>query len=173
MLANYSGVNTPWFGMLNLSFQFFQMPSPLWKAVIALRYEVFVFEQKVPEGMEIDAHDDSAHHMLVQDSNQNCVGVMRIVVKGNAGKIGRVAVARDYRRQGVGTEMMVKAVECCRSLKLESVTLDSQSYITSFYERLGFVQEGEKFMDAGIPHVRMSLAIVSCPFLNHAPSRTP
>ena len=147
--------------MLTLDFQFFQLPSPLWTQVIALRYEVFVFEQKVPEEMEIDAHDATAHHMRVQDGNQHCVGVMRIVIKGNSGKIGRVAVARDYRRQGVGTEMMVKAVEYCRALKLDSVTLDSQSYVTAFYERLGFVREGEPFMDAGIPHVHMSLVIGS------------
>lgn len=120
-----------------------------------------MFEQKVPEEMEIDAHDDTAHHMLVQDSEQNAIGVMRIVVKGNVGKIGRVAVDRDYRHQGVGTEMMLKALAYCRSLKLESVALDSQAYVTAFYERLGFVREGEAFMDAGIPHVRMSLAIGS------------
>lgn len=145
--------------MQNLSFHFFQMPSPLWKPVIELRYEVFVYEQKVPEEMEIDAYDEIAHHMLVEDSARNRVGAMRIVVKGKVGKIGRVAVASDYRRQGVGTEMMAQAVAYCRSLKLESVTLDSQSYITSFYARLGFVPEGETFMDAGIPHVRMSRAI--------------
>lgn len=48
----------PRFSILNLSFQFFQQPSPLWKPVIALRYEIFVSEQKVPEEMEIDAYDE-------------------------------------------------------------------------------------------------------------------
>lgn len=144
--------------MPNLSFLFFQQPSPFWQPAIALRYEVFVDEQKVPEEMEIDAYDDTACHLLVQDDKQNAVGVLRVVIKGVSGKIGRVAVARDYRHQGVGSEMMVRALAYCRSLKLESVALDSQTYVTAFYERLGFVQEGEAFMDAGIPHVRMSLA---------------
>ncbi|MEN6585425.1 MAG: GNAT family N-acetyltransferase [Sulfuricella sp.] len=145
--------------MQNLSFRFFLLPSPLWQPAIGLRYEVFVVEQKVPEELEIDALDDTAHHLLVQDGDQNCVGVMRIVIKGNVGKIGRVAVAREYRRQGVGAEMMEKALAYCRSLKLASVSLDSQSYITAFYERLGFIREGDEFMDAGIPHVHMSLAL--------------
>lgn len=151
--------------MLNLDFQFFQQPSPLWMPAIELRYEVFVFEQKVPEEMEIDAYDAAAHHLLVRDGKENSVGVMRIVIRGKAGKIGRVAVAREYRNRGVGSEMMVKALAYCRSLKLESVALDSQSYITAFYERLGFVREREEFMDAGIPHVHMSLVIKTgeCP----------
>jgi predicted GNAT family N-acyltransferase len=147
--------------MQNLSFRFFQLPSPLWQPAIGLRYEVFVVEQKVPEKLEIDALDDMAHHLLVQDGDQNSVGVMRIVIKGNVGKIGRVAVVRKYRRQGVGAAMMKNALAYCRSLNLASVSLDSQTYITAFYERLGFVREGEEFMDAGIPHVHMSLAIGS------------
>lgn len=147
--------------MQKLSFRFFRKPSSLWQSAMELRYEVFVVEQKVPEALEIDALDDTAHHLLVQDGEQNCIGVMRIVIKGNIGKIGRVAVAREYRRQGVGAEMMEKALGYCRSLGLASVALDSQTYITAFYERLGFVREGGEFMDAGIPHVHMSLVFGS------------
>lgn len=153
--------NVPRFSMLNLSFQFFQQPSPLWKPVIALRYEVFVSEQKVPEAMEIDAYDEIAHHLLVRDGNQHSVGTLRIIIQGTTGKIGRVAVARDCRRQGVGSAMMIQALAYCRALQLESVILDSQSYITPFYEHLGFVEEGAPFLDAGIPHIRMSRAIGS------------
>jgi predicted GNAT family N-acyltransferase len=145
--------------MRDLSFRFFHLPSPLWKSAIGLRYEVFVVEQKVPETLEIDVLDDAAHHLLVQDGEQNCIGAMRIVIKGNVGKIGRVAVAREYRRQGVGAAMMEEALAYCSALKLDSVALDSQSYITAFYERLGFVREGDEFMDAGIPHVHMSLTL--------------
>jgi ribosomal protein S18 acetylase RimI-like enzyme len=106
--TNHVVIITHWLDMPNLNYRFFQRPSPLWKSAIKLRYEVFVLEQKVPEEMEIDAYDETAHHMLVQDSNQNAVGVMRIVVKGTTGKIGRVAVAGEYRHQGIGTEMMLK-----------------------------------------------------------------
>lgn len=161
MLLPCPGGKVPRLSMLNLDFQFFQRSSPLWKPAIALRYEVFVSEQKVPEEMEIDAYDEIAHHLLVRDGNQNSVGTMRIIIQDRVGKIGRVAVARNYRRQGVGTEMMLKALAYCRALQLESVTLDSQSYITSFYAHLGFVAEGEPFLDAGIPHVRMSRIIGS------------
>lgn len=145
----------------SLRYHFFRNPSPLWQPAIALRYAVFVDEQKVPEEMEVDACDDAAHHLLVLDGEHDFVGVMRIVVKGKAGKIGRVAVARAWRRRGVGGEMMLRALDYCRTLGLESVTLDAQSYITGFYQRLGFVQEGEPFMDAGIPHVRMTFAIAT------------
>jgi predicted GNAT family N-acyltransferase len=33
--------------------------------------------------------------------------------------------------------------------------IHSQEYIKSFYQKLGFVEEGEIFEEAGIPHVKM------------------
>lgn len=144
---------------MSLHCSFFQLPSPLWQTALALRFEVFVHEQKVPRELEIDAYDRMAHHLLARDEQQNGVGTLRIVVQGEAGKIGRVAVAAPYRRRGTGLRMMRMALEHCRALGLSSVVLDSQTYIIPFYERLGFVREGEIFMDAGIPHIRMRLAL--------------
>lgn len=161
MLLPCTGDNVRQSRMQNLSFLFFQQPSPLWQSAITLRYEVFVFEQKVPEEMEVDAYDETAHHLLVWDSHQNSVGTLRILVQGRTGKIGRVAVAPSYRRQGIGTMMMLKSLAYCCAMRLESVTLDSQSYITPFYEHLGFVEEGGPFLDAGIPHIRMTRVIGS------------
>jgi predicted GNAT family N-acyltransferase len=145
---------------LNLSYTFFQLPSPLWQAALDLRLEVFVREQGVPEDMELDAHDRTAYHLLARDERHNAIATLRIVVKEDEGKIGRVAVVANQRRQGIGAIVMGMALEHCRLLHLTRVTLDSQQYVIPFYERLGFTCEGECFMDAGIPHVRMTRKMV-------------
>ncbi len=145
----------------SLKFQFFRQPSPLWTAAVALRYAVFVHEQQVPEELEIDEQDAGAQHLLVQDGTGLALGTLRILVKGKIAKIGRVAVAAEARNQGIGTEMMRRTLAYCRSLHLESVALDSQTYITPFYEKLGFLVNGEVFMDAGIPHIHMTRSLRS------------
>ena len=139
-----------------LDYQFFRLPSPLWPAAAGLRHAVFVQEQQVPEALELDAEDAGARHLLVWSSSGLALGTLRILVKENTGKIGRVAVAAEARHQGIGTEMMRRALAYCRALQLESVALDSQTYVTPFYAKLGFCVSGEVFMDAGIPHVHMS-----------------
>jgi predicted GNAT family N-acyltransferase len=139
--------------------QFFRQPSPLWPVAIALRYAVFVQEQRVPEELELDDEDASAQHLLVQDSTGSALGTLRILVKGKTAKIGRVAVVREARQQGIGMEMMRRALAFCQDLNLESVALDSQTYITPFYEKLGFRATGDEFMDAGIPHIHMTRSL--------------
>jgi predicted GNAT family N-acyltransferase len=140
----------------NLSYTFFQLPSPLWQAAFDLRLDVFVREQGVPEDMELDAYDETAHHLLARDEHLNVIATLRIVVQGHQAKIGRVAVAAAYRHHGIGTFMMSQALDHCRLLHLARVTLDSQRDAVPFYERLGFACEGDIFMDAGIPHFRMN-----------------
>ncbi|MDO8891778.1 MAG: GNAT family N-acetyltransferase [Sulfurimicrobium sp.] len=136
-------------------FRFFRLPSPLWPAASALRYAVFVQEQQVPEELELDAEDANALHLLVRDAAGNALGTLRILTRGKAANIGRVAVTAEARRQGIGSEMVRRALAYCRDLRLESVSLDSQTHITPFYEKLGFRATGEVFMDAGIPHLHM------------------
>lgn len=143
-----------------LAFQFFHLPSPLWQAAIELRFAVFVHEQHVPAELELDAEDAGALHLLVEDNSGSALGTLRVLIRNRQAKIGRVAVAADARLHGIGTEMMRQALAHCRSLNLETVALDSQTYITPFYEKLGFHATGEVFMDAGIPHVHMECALL-------------
>ncbi|MDP1898268.1 MAG: GNAT family N-acetyltransferase [Sulfurimicrobium sp.] len=138
-----------------VNIQFFRQPSPLWTAAIGLRYAVFVQEQQVPEELEVDAEDASAQHLLVRNGAGHALGTLRILTRGKAAIIGRVAVAAEARHQGIGTEMMHQALAYCHALHLESVALDSQTYITPFYQKLGFKITGDVFMDAGIPHIHM------------------
>ena len=144
--------------MIPLQYTFFRLPSGLWQATAGLRHEVFVREQGVPEELELDEDDADAHHLLVQDDG-NAVGTLRILLKEGYAKIGRVAVARSHRHRGTGTEMMLRAMEHCRGLKLPSVALDAQVPVVPFYERLDFRVQGEEFMDAGIPHRAMTLTL--------------
>ncbi len=149
--------------MQTIRYQFFTRPSPLWSDICALRLAVFVDELHVPVELEIDALDKTAIHWVagVQHANNQTqvIGTLRLLVKNNTAKLGRVAVHAGYRRQGVGSQMIREAMQYAKQLAVSEIMLGAQTTITDFYETLGFKQRGEVFMDAGIVHIEMSLAL--------------
>lgn len=72
-----------------------------------------------------------------------------------AGRIGRMAVVRDWRGRGVGTALLRTLVEHARARGLPELSLHAQRDAVPFYERHGFTTTGAEFEEAGIPHVRM------------------
>ncbi|MBC8140715.1 MAG: GNAT family N-acetyltransferase [Armatimonadetes bacterium] len=125
---------------------------------LQVREAVFVGEQNVPLELERDEYDADALHILAIDTDTNePVGTARIVDKGNGvAKIGRVAVLSAFRGMGVGDALMNAVIETARTLKFAAMVLDAQLPVIAFYERFGFVAEGEIFLDAGIEHRRMT-----------------
>ncbi len=132
---------------------------PLLASLIQLRRDVFVVEQLCPLEDEPDAHDPSALHVCAVVDGI-VIGCARILTKGpNVAKIGRVAVARQARKSGVGAIVMRTAILYARSLGYEQAYLESQTHAIPFYERLGFVAYGPEFDDCNIPHRKMNLEL--------------
>ena len=124
-----------------------------------LRRIVFIDEQGVSEADEVDGLDDQAIHLLAWDGDRP-VGTARMLVQGTTGKIGRVCVLAEARGAGLGAALIQAALEELRRMPdLREAELGSQSHATGFYEKLGFVVEGEEFLDAGIPHRHMRRAL--------------
>ncbi len=121
----------------------------------AIRLRVFVEEQGVPLQLEWDGEDERCEHALAQSLDGTPVGTGRLLPEG---RIGRLAVLPEWRGQGAGSALLVYFVELARKKGFASVTLHAQTRATAFYARHGFAAHGEEFMDAGIPHVAMSLA---------------
>jgi ElaA protein len=118
----------------------------------ALRRVVFIDEQGVREADERDGQDGRAIHLLAWDG-QCPVGTARLLVQGPVGKIGRVCVLPEARGIGLGAALIRAALEELRRQPgVREACLGAQSHATGFYEKLGFVVEGDEFLDAGIPH---------------------
>lgn len=120
-----------------------------------IRRKVFCEEQKVPEDLEMDEYDAEALHFLVFRGAKP-VATARLLEKEGAAKIGRVAVLKECRGEGLGVAVMNAAMAAARRLGLAPLVLDAQVPVIPFYEGLGFVAEGPVFDDAGIPHRRMT-----------------
>ncbi|MFE9842898.1 GNAT family N-acetyltransferase [Streptomyces goshikiensis] len=133
-------------------------------ACFAVRTEVFVIEQSVPESIEYDAYDAVAVHVLAEGPDGAPLGTGRLLYGPEAlaktgspevGSLGRLAVTEAARGLGVGVAL-VRAIEAeAGRLGLAAVDLGAQTHALGFYERLGYEAYGPEFQDAGIPHRSM------------------
>jgi predicted GNAT family N-acyltransferase len=128
--------------------------STLCNAAFALRREVFVWEQKVPEAEENDADDLTATHFVAISAGE-VVGTLRLLDRPEHVKIGRVAVRQAFRGQGIAKAMLHAAMTHARQAGRDRFYLTAQSDKLGFYERLGFAAFGPEFIDGGMPHRAM------------------
>jgi len=122
-----------------------------------LRFAIFVGEQNVPPGIELDEMDEKSLHALAFDAAGRPIGTGRLLPDG---RIGRMAVVKEWRRRGVGADLLEALVEEARRRGFREVKLSAQLQAAEFYRVHGFVAEGKVYEEAGILHqaMRRSLA---------------
>ncbi len=121
-------------------------------AIRQVRECVFVEEQRIPAELEWDDLDSQCIHVLAAVENRDVVGTARLEPTG---KIGRVAVLKPLRKQGIGTVMVRQLVAEARRAGYAELYLHAQVDALHFYKNLGFYPEGAQFDEAGIPHRKM------------------
>jgi predicted GNAT family N-acyltransferase len=128
---------------------------PLLDGALALRERVFCGEQGVALAEERDGRDHEALHLVVTASGEEVLGTLRVLVEDGCAKIGRVAVDRKRRRQGIASRMLSAALERARAEGCTSARLAAQTDAIELYRKLGFEVQSEPFLEAGIEHVWM------------------
>lgn len=118
-----------------------------------IRKTVFMDEQGFRD--EFDGFDEISYHAVIYlDGSPVACG--RAYKDGDFAHLGRIAVLKEYRKQGLG-RIIIEALEgiARNTLCLTRLELSAQQRAIEFYEAVGFVQVGENFLDEGYPHVRM------------------
>ncbi len=118
----------------------------------AIRFEVFVEEQRVPIDEELDAMDAECLHALAFSHQGVAVATGRLLPDGH---IGRMAVKLSERKKGVGAAVLQALVEVAQERGFKEVLLGAQLHAKGFYLKQGFVEFGDVFLDANIEHVMM------------------
>jgi predicted GNAT family N-acyltransferase len=122
-------------------------------ALATIRKSVFIEEQHVPKDLEWDGHDASCTHFLATiDSTP--VATARLTPQG---QIGRMAVLKGFRGKGIGSQMLARVIEHAKSAGHKQLFLHAQVSVIKFYEKNGFIAEGDVFIDAGIEHRAMKM----------------
>ncbi len=122
------------------------------RGLCLIRERVFVQEQEVPLELEWDGQDESAVHLIAEDAEGRPIGTARLLQDG---QIGRMAVLPNWRKRGVGGALLRELLGLTAQDPDLHPFLNAQTSALGFYQANGFVVEGEEFVEAGIPHLRM------------------
>jgi len=125
----------------------------LQKDAQAIRYEVFVIEQKIPAELEWDAADADCLHAVAYDVDGRAVGTGRLLPDAH---IGRMAVLATARGLGVGAQILRALMKEAKARGEVAARLNAQQSAENFYLKEGYTRDGEIFEEAGIPHVSMA-----------------
>jgi predicted GNAT family N-acyltransferase len=125
--------------------------------IFKIRREVFVLEQGVSEEEEFDEYDSLSRHFLANYEKTPC-GTARFRTTEKGIKLERFCVLLPYRNQNVGKNLVLKLVEEAKVNNPSQIYLHAQIQAMGFYEKLGFLGEGNIFLEANIEHKKMIFA---------------
>lgn len=129
--------------------------------IAALRCKVFIMEQNCLY-KDLDGVDKVSHHIYFQNANNEMIATARIIPPNvsypNMASIGRVLVDIDYRKHNIGREMMEKTIAFTKNQYPNiPIKIGAQQYLEKFYSSLGFVSNGNYYLEDDIPHLHMIL----------------
>jgi len=125
--------------------------------MLRLRSEVFVVEQNCVY-QDVDNKDQKAFHVLGFKENK-LIAYARIFDTGDyfdLPSIGRIVVQEKERQFKYGHELVATSIQYVLDhFKQKNILISAQTYLTKFYNSHGFQQQGEEYLEDGIPHIKM------------------
>ncbi len=119
-----------------------------------IRIEVFCAEQGFAE--EFDDADGVSVHLVAFDGDR-AVGTCRYHETTREGcyLIGRIAVSKSYRGQGIGSLLVREAEAQIAARNGKRAHIGAQVRAIPFYASLGYTPAGERYMDEHVEHQGM------------------
>ena len=127
--------------------------------IYKLRIAVFVVEQNCAY-QDVDDADKAAYHLYLKDE-EGIQSYVRVLPQGalhETASIGRVISIK--RRCGLATQLLKSGIELAKEkFGARELTVGAQKYARGLYEKVGFVQCSEEYIEDGIVHIKMKLTI--------------
>ena len=127
-----------------------------WQQMVALRQDVL----RAPLGLRFDADQLAAeagqlHLALWLD--ERLTGTLLLVPPDAAGegRIRQMAIRSGHRGHGLGGMLVRRGEDEFRRLHGRCVQLAARESAVGFYARLGYVAEGDSFVEVTLPHRMM------------------
>jgi predicted GNAT family N-acyltransferase len=124
------------------------------KEAFEIRKKVFIIEQNVPPELEWDELDKLATHFVLY-LDKTPIGTARVFKKDSNWSIGRMAILKECRGKGYGKFIMENIMNFLKAKNLKKIIIHAQITVLGFYQKFGFQEIGDEFLDAGIKHKEM------------------
>lgn len=126
--------------------------------ILKLRMETFIVEQE-RSYKEIDGNDPKALHFFKKE-NESIVAYARIFEAGITFEnvsIGRIVVKDEYRKAGLGRELVKNAIRIAKDKWHAPIEISAQLRLEKFYISLGFETISDVYTKDKVSHVNMIL----------------
>lgn len=124
--------------------------------IINIRTNVFINEQGFKN--EFDEIDNICNHIVLYDDNKP-IAVCRYFSKDNIYNIGRIAIIKDYRGKHLGNTILQIAENEIKKAGGKLVKVSAQVRVRTFYEKNGFKEKGEVYLDEFCEHINMEKSL--------------
>tara|TARA_X000000368_G_scaffold91488_1_gene69920 strand:+ start:301 stop:744 length:444 start_codon:yes stop_codon:yes gene_type:complete len=132
-----------------------------WERYLLFRWEML----RKPLGMSMDSLADSieeeSFHLMGIDEEGNVIASGRVHFNTpDEAQIRYMAVDDDFKRQGIGSEIVTELERYALSKKAVTITLNARENAISFYLSLGYSEVCPYQSDTGIPHKTMKKDLI-------------
>ena len=110
-----------------------------------VRIQAMARKHHIPLRVEFDEHDTPETMYIVAVDDYLPVATCRLYpIDDSSMMLGRIVGLPEYRRQGVGTQVVRAAEEWARQLGYATAVVESRENKTHFYETMGYVADDSK-----------------------------
>jgi len=132
-----------------------------WERYLLFRWEML----RKPLGMSMDSLADSieeeSFHLMGIDEEGNVIASGRVHFNtSDEAQIRYMAVDDNFKRQGIGSEIVTELEKHALSKKAVTITLNARENAISFYLSLGYSEVCPYQSDTGIPHKTMKKDLI-------------
>ena len=117
-----------------------------------VRIQAMARKHHIPLDVEFDEHDTPDTKYIVVVDDYLPIATCRLYPEDDERMmLGRIVVSPDYRRHGIGTQVVKEAEVWAKELGFTTVVVESRDNKIPFYESMGYVAdfdrkiEGETF----------------------------
>lgn len=140
---------------MTIAIQEVAFASEEYREILKLRYEIL----RRPLGLEVSAKDvatdDKEFHIAAFDNGKIIGCVVLRPITHDIIKLRQMAVYDAYQGKGIGTKLVRYAEELASSRGFKTMETHARTVAQSFYQKLGYVAEGEAFIEATVPNIKM------------------
>lgn len=133
--------------------------SDTYRKMVVLRYRVLREPLGLDYTPEFLAAEAGYRHFAAYRNGEMVGGVMLSDAGNNTARLRQLAVAPEAQGTGVGHALVRFFEETARSMGFHTARLLSREDVRVFYEKLGYVSDGEPFIEVTIPHRWMVKAL--------------
>lgn len=139
-----------------LTFKHVSFGSDDYQKMVGLRNAVL----RIPMGRvllpEELARDEHYTQMAVFNAGNEVVATVLLSRESDTlARIRQVTVRADMQGQGIGMKLIAYAEAEAIAQNFSEIMLYARNSAIHFYERLGYVAEGDYFEEVGVPHIIM------------------